>query len=130
MVLGEVLVCFRFDVIYLYSDISVYFEDGPPVGFAVPVLKSDLVEAELRGDGEVAQDDVEALVGEGSRKGVALLPISTLNVSRAKGVTAIPLEPKAGMPVVLAYRKDHQPNPYLDALIAKAKERSKSIPAL
>ena len=65
-----------------------------------------------------------------SRKGVALLPISTLNVSRAKGVTAVPLEPKAGMPVVLAYRKDHQPNPYLDALIAKAKERSKSIPAL
>ena len=71
MVLGEVLVCFRFDAIYLYSDISVYFEDGPPVGFAVPVLKPDLVEAELRGDGEVAQDDVEALVGEGSREGVA-----------------------------------------------------------
>lgn len=63
-------------------------------------------------------------------RGVALLPISTLNVSRAKGVTAVPLKPKASMSVVLACRRDHPENQYLDELMRRARERSKAIPAL
>lgn len=65
-----------------------------------------------------------------SRQGVALLPISTLNVSRAKGLTAVPLEPKANMSVVLACRRNHAENTYLDELVKRARERSKAIPAL
>lgn len=63
-------------------------------------------------------------------QGTALLPISSLNVAKAKGITAVPLEPRAALSVVLAFRRDRNQNEYLASLIAKARERAKAIPAL
>ncbi len=63
-------------------------------------------------------------------KGVALLPLSTRNLSTVKDVTAIPLSPNGNMPVVLVWRTDHKENEYLKLLIEKAEERVKNIPSL
>ncbi len=63
-------------------------------------------------------------------KGVALLPLSTRNLCRVQNVTALPLSPRGNMPVILVWRKDRTKNPYLQALIEKAEERTKNIPSL
>lgn len=72
-------------------------------------------------------DQVLQTVRDG--RGIAFLPISSLNVSQAEGVKAVPLSPRAALSIVLAVNPASR-NPYLSELKEKAAERSRSIPAL
>lgn len=63
-------------------------------------------------------------------KGVGILPISNVLSSRQPGITAIPLDPRAGLEVVFAIRKDVEFSDQMKELIAIIENRSIAVPAL
>ena len=67
-------------------------------------------------------------VAEG--KGVALLPVSTLNVMKQKGVVTIPLEPRAILEVVFAVLKDTCRSELMEELIEIIDYRSRQVPSV
>jgi DNA-binding transcriptional LysR family regulator len=72
-------------------------------------------------------DKILQVVRDG--RGIAFLPISSLNVAETKGVRAIPLSPRAALSIVLAINPASH-SPYLSELKEKAAERARSVPAL
>lgn len=72
-------------------------------------------------------DKILSVVRE--KKGIALLPISAMNVRPTEGVRAIPLSPRAALSIVLVINP-HSHSPFIAELKEKAAERARSVPAL
>jgi LysR family transcriptional activator of glutamate synthase operon len=64
------------------------------------------------------------------KRGVSLLPFSSLMISPQKDVVAIPLRPKTKMEVVFAVRKGAELKPEMEELIQLIQKRAKSVPQL
>lgn len=105
-----------------------YLADPKTQSFGVcwNLLKSQHISTE-----NVRTADIETILKEvAARKGVALLPISTLNVMKQDGVITVPLEPRATLEVVFAVRKDAERSELMEELIDIIDNRSKAVPSV
>lgn len=105
-----------------------YLADPKTQSFGVcwNLLKSQHISTE-----NVRTADIETILKEvAARKGVALLPISTLNVMKQEGVITVPLEPRATLEVVFAVRKDVEHCEMMEELIDIIDNRSKAVPSV
>lgn len=105
-----------------------YLADPKTQSFGVcwNLLKSQHISTE-----NVRTADIETILKEvAARKGVALLPISTLNVMKQEGVITVPLEPRATLEVVFAVRKDAERCELMEELIEIIDNRSKAVPSV
>lgn len=105
-----------------------YLADPKTQSFGVcwNLLKNQHISTE-----NVRTADIETILKEvAARKGVALLPISTLNVMKQEGVITVPLSPRATLEVVFAVRKDTEKNELMQELIEMIDIRSKAVPSV
>ncbi len=63
-----------------------------------------------------------------NKQGVGLLPMSNIASSRQPGVVAVPLEPRAMLEVVFAFRKDIEQSTYMKDLIEMIRVRASAVP--
>ena len=105
-----------------------YLADPKTQAFGVcwNLLKNQHISTE-----NVRTADIETILKEvADRKGVAILPISTLNVMKQEGVITVPLNPRARLEVVFAVRKDTEKNELMEELIEMIDIRSKAVPCV
>jgi len=105
-----------------------YLADPNTQSFGVcwNLLKSQHISTE-----NVRTADIETILKEvADRRGVALLPVSTLNVMKQEGVITIPLQPRATLEVVFAVRKDQQRSEIMEELIELIDFRSRGVPSV
>ena len=105
-----------------------YLADPKTQAFGVcwNLLKNQHISTE-----NVRTADIETILKEvAARKGVAILPISTLNVMKQEGVITVPLNPRARLEVVFAVRKDTEKNELMEELIEMIDIRSKAVPSV
>ncbi|MBR4161879.1 MAG: LysR family transcriptional regulator [Solobacterium sp.] len=105
------------EVFYLVNPTSSSFGQG------WNLLKENMISTE-----NVVITDLNNIIPEISKKhGVGLLPISSLNRYRQKGVVAVPLLPRAVTEIVFAYRKDIEISKNMQDLIDLIEERAKGF---
>ena len=96
----------------------------PAYGLCWKLLKDHHISTE-----NVHTADVETILPVISeRKGVAILPISNLNISRQKGVVAVPLHPRTMLEVVFAVRKNTSLSENMKILIEIIEKRARAVP--
>ncbi len=71
-------------------------------------------------------DQILPMVAE--KKGVALLPVSTLMVAQQPGIVAVPLNPRVTLEVVFAMRRGEERSSQMKELIEMIKTRAKKVP--
>ena len=96
----------------------------PAYGLCWKLLKDRHISTE-----NVHTADVETILPVISeKKGVAILPISNLNISHQKGVVAVPLHPRTVLEVVFAVKKNAVLSTNMKALVETIDIRSKAVP--
>ena len=105
-----------------------YLSDPATQAFGIcwNLLKSQHISTE-----NVRTADIETILKSvAERRGVAILPISTLNVMKQEGVVTIPLQPRATLEVVFAVKKDQQRCEIMEDLIELIDYRSRQVPSV
>jgi DNA-binding transcriptional LysR family regulator len=105
-----------------------YLSDPATQAFGIcwNLLKSQHISTE-----NVRTADIETILKSvAERRGVAILPISTLNVMKQEGVVTIPLQPRATLEVVFAVKKDQQRCEIMEYLIELIDYRSRQVPSV
>ncbi len=62
------------------------------------------------------------------KKGVAILPMSNVSISRQKGIVAVPLSPRTMLEVVFAVKQNQEFSTQMKTLIEIIEKRSKAVP--
>lgn len=105
-----------------------YLSDPATQSFGIcwNLLKSQHISTE-----NVRTADIETILkAVADRRGVAILPISTLNVMKQEGVITIPLQPRATLEVVFAVNKGGQRSEIMEELIELIDYRSRQVPSV